>query len=108
MNDMSPIKDLKSERSVVAAPFPRRSGKRRLILGLLIAIVLIGAGIWYWTSQSANNPAAPAGPGTQVPTAAGGKGRGDPSQRVAPVSAVAARKGSIDVYLYALGTVTPR
>ena len=34
--------------------------------------------------------------------------RGDPSARALPVVAAPARKGSIDVYLNALGTVTPR
>ena len=35
-------------------------------------------------------------------------GRGATAARALPVVAVAARKGSIDVYLNALGTVTPR
>ncbi len=34
--------------------------------------------------------------------------RGDPASRALPVVAAAARKGTIDVYLNALGTVTPR
>ena len=41
--------------------------------------------------------------------ARGGRGgRGDAAGRPTPVVAAAARKGSIDVYLNALGTVTPR
>jgi len=61
--------------------------------GMLVAA---GAGYWYWSGRSADAPAAPE------------RGKGDPSARALPVVAVPARKGSIDVYLNALGTVTPR
>jgi membrane fusion protein, multidrug efflux system len=44
---------------------------------------------------------------TTAPVAAGGA-RGDPASRALPVVAAAARTGAIDVYLNALGTVTPR
>jgi multidrug efflux system membrane fusion protein len=66
----------------------------------LAAIVLVAvlAGAWYFWWSSA--PAAPA-PAT-------GGGSRDPSARALPVVASAAKKGSIDVYLNALGTVTPR
>jgi multidrug efflux system membrane fusion protein len=60
--------------------------------------LLIAAGIggWYWSTQASTAPTAAAGKG---PDAAG---------RALPVVAAAATKGSIDVYLNALGTVTPR
>jgi multidrug efflux system membrane fusion protein len=44
---------------------------------------------------------------TPAPVPAAGA-RGDPAARALPVVAAAARKGTIDVYLNALGTVTPR
>jgi len=64
-----------------------------------MALVAAGAGYWYWSSRSAE-PAAPA--------AGGPGGRSDAAGRALPVTAVPARKGSIDVYINALGTVTPR
>ena len=62
---------------------------------IVLAAVVGGAAYFWWRS------AAPA------PTAMPG-GRPDPSARALPVVAAASRKGSIDVYLNALGTVTPR
>jgi multidrug efflux system membrane fusion protein len=59
---------------------------------LLVAAAIGG---WYWSTRAAT---APPGAGS----------RGDPAGRATPVVATAARKGSIDVYLNALGTVTPR
>ena len=64
-----------------------------------VAIVVAAGSYWYWSGRAAEAPVpAPGAPG----------GRGDPSARALPVVAVPARKGSIDVYLNALGTVTPR
>ncbi len=47
------------------------------------------------------------GRGTADPAQAG-RGKGNASDRPVPVLAAAARKGTIDVYVEALGTVTPR
>jgi membrane fusion protein, multidrug efflux system len=71
-----------------------RRGRRWLVAGVVIAAVAGGAYYWW----SAAPPAPVAGPG----------GRLDPAARALPVVAIAAKKGSIDVYLNALGTVTPR
>ncbi len=60
-----------------------------------LVVAALAAGAWYWS----RTPAPPA-------SAAGGR-RPDSSHPL-PVVAAAARKGSIDVYLNALGTVTPR
>ena len=54
------------------------------------------AGSWYFWSTGTPDPASPR------------TGRPDPSARALPVVAAAAKLGSIDVYLNALGTVTPR
>lgn len=74
------------------------SPRRHVWAWAVAAAVLVAAaaGYWYWTGRPADVPAAPGG------------GRPDPSARALPVVAVPARKGSIDVYLNALGTVTPR
>ena len=64
---------------------------------------------------SCSSPPRPAtgtgrtGPGNRPRRPAGGpRGRFDTAGRALPVVAAPARKGSIDVYLNALGTVTPR
>jgi membrane fusion protein, multidrug efflux system len=68
----------------------------RLVLAALLVVALVaGALVWYVSPTAGNAP--------------GGKGRGglDPNAPL-PVVAAPARKGSIDVYINALGTVTPR
>ena len=64
-------------------------------LAAVALLAAVGAGGWYWSTQAANSPTA-------------GGSRPDPATRTIPVVAAAARKGSIDVYVNALGTVTPR
>jgi membrane fusion protein, multidrug efflux system len=73
---------------------PRRARWRWIATGLVL--LLIAAGAWYWW---------PAG---SSPPAQGGRGRPDQAGRPLPVVAAPAKKGSIDVYLNGLGTVTPR
>ncbi len=80
-------------------PAPRRR-RWPWIAGALL-LVAVGIGGWYWSMNAANAPATAGGAGARG-------GRGDPAARATPVVAAAARKGSIDVYLNALGTVTPR
>ena len=82
------------------APVRPSSRTRRRYAMVLLALLLAGAaagGWWYWTTRATPAPQAPA---------AGG--RMDPAARAVPVVAAAAKTGSIDVYLNALGTVTPR
>jgi multidrug efflux system membrane fusion protein len=67
----------------------------------VLIVVLIVAGVGLWSSYRPTDTAAPA--------ATSGKGaRLDAASRPTPVVAAAAKKGSIDVHLNALGTVTPR
>jgi len=58
-----------------------------------IALVLLIAGLWWWLHRTADASAS---------------GRGDPNARALPVVAAPVTQGSIDIYLTALGTVTPR
>ena len=85
-------------------------GKRsawRWIVAILV-LIAVAAGGWYWWS---NRTAAAPGPGAQAPSGGPGPGAGakgfDPN-RALPVIVEPVRKGNIDVYLNALGTVTPR
>jgi multidrug efflux system membrane fusion protein len=68
----------------------------RLVLIALVVIAILAAGVVWYLSRT---------PGT----APAGKGRsGLGANAPLPVVAAAARKGNIDVYIDALGTVTPR
>ena len=68
----------------------------------VLAMVAIGGAIWYAGSRPVDS-AKPANP-----QAASGKGaRGDPALRTPRVLAAPVRQGTLDIYLYALGTVTP-
>jgi len=77
------------------SPQPQHRGRRWLWLVPVVLLVAAVAGVWYWSTRGAE-------------PSAGKGGRGDAASRPTPVVAVPARKGSIDVYLNALGTVTPR
>lgn len=75
------------------------------IVGGLVLVAIAAAGYWWWQkrSEASTTPGAP----TAATKAPGGKGF-DPAARTLPVIAEPVRKGTIDVYLNALGTVTPR
>jgi membrane fusion protein, multidrug efflux system len=61
----------------------------------LVVLATIVGGWWFFANRSAQ-------------TSAPGRGGADPNAKALPVVAAQARQGSIDVYLSALGTVTPR
>ena len=61
---------------------------------MVIAACAVAA--WFWFGRGTADPAK------------AGRGKGDPNARTVPVVAAPARKGNIDVYIDALGTVTPR
>ncbi|HXX82625.1 MAG TPA: MdtA/MuxA family multidrug efflux RND transporter periplasmic adaptor subunit [Casimicrobiaceae bacterium] len=68
----------------------RRRGRLWIVAAIAVAVIL--AVVWYeWPKTEQQGP-----------------GRGDAASRPLPVVAAAARKGSIDVAISALGTVTPR
>jgi membrane fusion protein, multidrug efflux system len=73
----------------------RPARRRRWLWVVAVLVLIVAAAAWYWL-----RPAA-------VPTPPAG-GRGDAASRPLPVVAATARTGNIDVYLDALGTVTPR
>jgi multidrug efflux system membrane fusion protein len=85
-------------------PSRRRTGAWTWIVVILVLVALAGGGYHWWSQRS-----APAAPNASAPTKAAGPGaKGFDPNRALPVIAEPVRKGSIDVYLNALGTVTPR
>lgn len=88
----------------VEAAAPQR-GAWPWAVGLLV-LIAVAAGGWWWWQRDTTAAAPPAAANAGRP---GGTGKGfDPSARALPVIAAPVRKGDIDVYLNALGTVTPR
>jgi len=84
----------------VAAAAERQKGKLAVIA--IVALAVIGAVIWYAGSRSPESAKKPASG-----NAANRSGKADPSARGIPVGVASVRKGAFDVYLFALGTVTP-
>jgi membrane fusion protein, multidrug efflux system len=84
--------------AVLIAPPPTTAlrRKRPWLLFAVLLVVAVAAGWYYWTTRTASPATNAAG------------GRSNASARPLPVVAAEAKKGSIDVYLNALGTVTPR
>ena len=76
-------------------PAPTR--RWRWVLVVVVVVVAVALAAWFWFGRGAQQDAAKAG-----------GGKGDASGRPIPVVAAVARKGSINVYISALGTVTPR
>ena len=75
-------------------PAPERRARRFVWLVAAIVLVALAVGAWLWLRKPAES-AAPSG-------------RGGDAGRPLPVVAAAVTKGPIDVYITALGTVTPR
>jgi multidrug efflux system membrane fusion protein len=70
--------------------------RRSAWVAAAIVLVILVAGFWWWFSRSSQGVGGP------------GRGGFDPTARALPVVAAPVTTGSIDIYLTALGTVTPR
>ncbi len=84
-----------------AAPGPR--WRQRAIAAIVIlAVAAIGAAFWYdgFRAIDATKP-------VNSKASTQRDGRVDPLLRATPVVAAPVRQGNLDIYLYALGTVTP-
>ena len=71
--------------------------KRTLAIAAIVALAVVGAFVWY----------ARSGPADSASKAGARNSRADPSARPIPVGVATVKQGSFDVYLFALGTVTP-
>jgi multidrug efflux system membrane fusion protein len=76
--------------------------KRRRVTIAVFVLAAMGGAIWYGGNRSTDS-ATTARPGVATQPDA----RTDPSLRANPVVVAPVRQGGLDVYLYALGTVTP-
>jgi multidrug efflux system membrane fusion protein len=90
----APTGSTADEQPLLTRPAPRARRWRWVALAVVVIAVIVAA--WFWFGRAAVDPAK------------AGAGKGDPNARAIPVVAAPARKGSIDVYIDALGTVTPR
>jgi multidrug efflux system membrane fusion protein len=103
-----PTSDAQPPTSPTQPEPPGDAPPRRRYVWWLVALLVIvgaGAGTWYWMNRSPGDATASAASGAP---GKGGRGKGGDASRATPVVAAPVRKGPIDVYLSALGTVTPR
>lgn len=80
----------------------RNWNKHRLLALLALVLMAVGGSIWYASFRTVGAATAASGQGTPNP-----KNRNDATPAATPVSAATVRTGNLDVYLFALGTVTP-
>src|SRR6266513_273869 len=90
----APTVEKVDEQPLLTRPPPRARRWRWIAVAVVVIAAIVAA--WFWFGRGAEDPAK------------AGRGKGDPNARAIPVVAAPARKGSIDVYIDALGTVTPR
>src|SRR5450755_3743885 len=90
----APTVEKVDEQRALARPLPRTRHWRWIAVA--VAVIAAAVAAWFWFGRGTADPARGAG------------GKGDPNARSVPVVAAPARKGNIDVYIDALGTVTPR
>ena len=104
MTDPVPTNSDASKPAGLAADAGSRPRQTRWwIAAAVVGIAAIGAAIWYASFRPPSMPATSASRG-----AAGERGaKGEAAQRTTPVVAAPVRQGTLDVYLFALGTVTP-
>jgi multidrug efflux system membrane fusion protein len=85
-----------------AAGTGRRQRLRRAAAVAVVALAAVGIAVWY-AGLPPTGPAKTASSGGAAKRGAGA----EPSAQPVPVVASRVRQGNLDVYLYALGTVTP-
>ena len=90
-----PAREKLDERPLLTTP-PPRTRRWRWVLVAVVVVTAAALAAWFWFGRGAED------------TTKAGRGKGDASARPIPVVAAAARKGNINVYIDALGTVTPR
>ena len=109
MNDPLPTSsDALRPAAAAGEPLPEPSQGRLWlwIVIVVLGIAAIGAALWYASGKSVS--AVPGAPRAMSGDKGGSGGKGgDPASRVTPVVAAPVKQGTLDIYLYALGTVTP-
>src|SRR2546423_3573450 len=90
----APTVEKVDEQPLLTRPAPRARRWRWIVVAVVVIAAIVAA--WFWFGRGAEDPAK------------AGRAKGDPNARTIPVVAAPARKGTIDVYIDALGTVTPR
>ena len=98
-------------------PHPQRGASKVLLLSVLALLVLGGGGAWWWLNRAPASADGGAGPGlsdrmaagpSAVASAAAGAGAGrrfGGSNRIQPVSVIAARRQDVRVVLTAIGNI---
>ena len=104
MTDPSPSSSDRTAPSpgTPAAGSGQRSGRRPVAI-IAVLVLAAAAGIVWYAGFRPSDPAKAIGARGAAETG----GRGEASLRANAVTAAPARQGSLDVHLYALGTVTP-
>ena len=90
----TPTMEKVDQQPALTRPAPRTRHWNWIVVAVVVIAVAVAA--WFWFGR-----------GTEDSTNAA-RGKGDPNARAIPVVAAPARKGNINVYIDALGTVTPR
>lgn len=85
-----------------AAGSGRRWWKRRIVTITILGLAVVAGVIWYASSRPGDS-ATTAGPRGAVDPG----GRDESLPRATPVAVAPVRQGNLDIYLFALGTVTP-
>lgn len=88
-----PAADPAQQQPALTGPGPRTRRRSWIVASVVLAAAALAA--WYWFGHGAGDPAKTAG-------------KGDTGARPLPVVAAAARKGTINIDIDALGTVIPR
>lgn len=95
---------MKRDLADTADSIPSR-GRSRLAFGLIL-VAALAAAAWWWFFVHSREAAPASAVGIESGSKAGRKGGFDPS-RPTPVGVAAARAANLNVYLNALGTITP-